>query len=116
MVSKTKKLVFAISIFALFALIGILYLTLPIETLDRISLDFGLSHGWHIAIGIVILAVGVVLFILMLVTNALKTVGKYGRKYWYVFVLFDIVKWIAIVLMGAFIITGGVQVAQTVVG
>ena len=69
-----------------------------------------------------ILAYGKVEFItdydkkLTLSTDALKRFRKFGRKYWFIWIIFDIAKWIIIIIMGYFLIRGGVGISQSVIG
>lgn len=109
-----KKLIFGLSILILFIIVGLVYALLPMEAKINANLDFGLSYGWHIFISVMIVIIGIVFFILALTTGLMKAVNKYGAKYWYVFLIFDISKWIVIVLGGAFLLAGGVGVANTV--
>jgi len=116
MVSKTKKLIAGISILILLIIIGLIYILLPHELREQLNINLGLSRFWNIFIGITIIIIGIALFLLTLLTSALKKVSKIGRKYWYFFVLWDIFKWIVIVILGLIVITGGVQVGQSIFG
>lgn len=107
-----KKLLFGISILILFLAVGISYLLLPLEAKIQAHLDFGLSQGWHTAIAIMILLLGGIAFVLALTTELVSHVNKLGRKYWFIFILFDVIKYIVIVIGAFFILAGSYGTAQ----
>jgi len=117
MVSKqTKRLIVGISILILFILIGLVYILVPHETRVQLNINLGLGKSWNIAIGIIIIVIGIILFLLTLLTNMLKKINRLGRKYWFLFLFFDIFKWIVIVGLGIFLLSRGINIAQSVLG
>jgi len=110
------KLIVGILILILFLIVGGTYAFLSHETHVKLGIDFGLEHMWHLIIGYSIIILGIIIFVLTLLTNFLKGVNKYGSRYWYTFLIFDIVKWIIIVVLGLIVLNGGVQVTQNILG
>jgi len=109
-----KRIVISSLVLALFLLIGIGYLVLGGETRD--ALNISINGVWDIILGITIMVIGIVVFFLFLFTDAMKKVRKYGRRYWYAFLIFDITKWILIVILGFIVLKGGINISQSTIG
>jgi len=110
----TLKISIGILILILFLIIGGTYAFTSFETLVKLGIDFSLSSITLKIIGYSIIVLGILIFILTLVTDFLKKVDKYGRRWWWVFLTFDIIKWIIIVVLGLIVLSGGVKVGQSV--
>ena len=115
MKNLTLKLTIGILILILFSIIGGTYAFLSHETHVKLGIDFGLSHITHLIIGYSLIGLGILIFILTLVTDFLKSVNKYGQRFWYVFIIMDILKWILIVVLGLIVLSGGAKVAQSII-
>jgi len=116
MKSKKAKLFIAILLLILFLILGGTYTFLSYDFLVKLGIAFGFSSLTLKIIGISLLVLGVILFLLTLLTDFLKKVNKVGKKYWYFLVLFDIFKWIIIVILGFIILYNGTQVTQSLLG
>ena len=110
------KLLIGVLILILFLIIGGTYAFISHETNVKLGIDFGLSHTTHLIIGYSLIGVGIAIFILTLLTDFLKKVNKIGQRFWYLFLLMDVIKWILIVVLGLIILTGGVRVGQSALG
>ncbi len=111
---KKQKIIIAILVLVLFLALGLGYAFLPHESRINLNITFGLSEFWNILIGISIAVLGLISFFLILLTDALKKFRKYGKKYWYLFIIWDIAKWIIIIAIGYFLIRGGIGIGQSV--
>ncbi|MBU0958156.1 MAG: hypothetical protein KKF56_05095 [Nanoarchaeota archaeon] len=110
---KKIRIWFAILILILFLSFGGIYTFLSFEKLNSIGIGFGLSHTWHLIIGISTIVLGVVFSILTLLTDFLKKFRKLGQKYWYFFIFFDVIKWILIIGLGFFFLSKSPEVAKS---
>ena len=110
------KIIIGSLVFVLFLALGLSYAFLPYTAKTNYNITFGLSETWTMVLGFFISFLGLVSFILILSTDALKRFKKVGKKYWYLFIIWDISKWIIIIAMGYFLIRGGIGVTQSVVG
>jgi len=116
MPKKTFQIIIAFLLLILFLIIGGVYTFLSFETLTNIGIDFGLESMTLKMIGVILIITGFALFFLTLLTDFLRKFKMWGQKYWYAFILFDIVKWILIVILGLFFLGGGVKIGQSILG
>ena len=110
------KIVVSLLILALFLLVGGIYAFLSHETHITLGIDLGLEHTTHLIIGYSLIVIGIIIASLALFTDSLKKVNKYGQKYWYLFLIWDMLKWILIVVFGLIVLGGGVKVGQSILG
>jgi len=117
---KKNKLALRLSvgilILVLFLIVGGVYTFLSFEMLNSLNVDFGLSGVALKILGVSLLIIGIMLFLLTLLTNFLRKVDRVGQQYWWGFLIFDIVKWIIIVVLGLVVLSGGVGVTQSLIG
>jgi len=110
------RLSIGILILILFLIIGGTYAFFSHETTTKLGIDFGFSHTTHLIIGYSLIFAGIIILILTLLTDFLKTVNHYGQRFWYCFIIFDILKWIIIVVLGLIVLSGGAKVGQSIIG
>lgn len=106
-----KKILFGSLMFVLLALLGLAFLLLSYETKTHLHMTLGLTQGWHIFIGVGLIFLGGIVFFISLATDLMIYINKIGERYWYVFLLFDVIKWIAILVIALLIATGGFKEA-----
>ena len=108
-----KRIIISTLVLALFLFIGIGYLALGSETRD--ALNISINGVWDVALGVTIIVLGIIVFFLFLFTDLMKKVRKLGRRYWYLFLIWDLSKWLLIVILGLIILKGGLNVTQSVI-
>ena len=109
------RVVIAIFVLVLFLFIGGIYGFAPSEILQKYNIDFGMQRTGQIIIAIIFVIVGVILFLSIILTDALKKFRHFGRKYWYLFIIFDMAKWLIIFTLIAIIVFGGSKVIEGVI-
>lgn len=108
------KLIIGSLVLVLFLALGLGYAFLPFEAKTHYNITFSLQETGSMILGFIIAFLGLVSFVLILSTDALKRFRKYGKKYWWTFLVLDITKWIIIIAMGYFLIGGGVGISQSI--
>jgi len=109
-----KRIIISSLVLILFLLIGIGYLVLGEETRD--ALNISINGVWDIVLGVTIIIIGIIVFFLFLYTDALKKLRKFGRRYWYIFLIWDISKWILLIILSLIVLKGASNISQSLIG
>ena len=110
-----RKILLASLFLIFFLIVGLFYIFLPYEGIVGAKISLGLSQSGVKVFGVVMIVVGAVLFVLTLITNLIKGIRHYGRKYWWAFALLDVFKYLLILFLAYLLIRGGVGVAESII-